>query len=276
MSTYFENKLTYNGISFLLSDHPSVDEREIHAYHEILFCMDADTMFFTEKQQKKIRGDVLFLIPKANYHFFSIQDCEKFSRLKISFPADVLDCTPCRRIMSDICIIEKIDKNVYSVLKRLCYILEGCSSEKQGFYAYSAFLMLLTELDCCEFANGPVQETEATGEMSPIIRYISENLSKDLSIEMISQRMNVSASAITHSFKKEFGVSVHQYILQKRLIYAQSLILAGNKPSKIFCDVGYRDYSSFYKAYINFFGYPPSKELLESCEKAGELFGQKK
>ena len=71
-----EIKLTYNEISFLRSNSLSIAEREIHTYHEILFCMDANAVLFTEKQQKKIQGDALFLIPKTKhyttYNFFKL------------------------------------------------------------------------------------------------------------------------------------------------------------------------------------------------------------
>ena len=91
-----EYQITYNRITFQFSSSLAIGEREIHTYHEILFCMDADATLFTEKSPQKVRGDVLFLIPKEQYHFFRIHDREKFTRLKISLPADVLEGLPCR------------------------------------------------------------------------------------------------------------------------------------------------------------------------------------
>ena len=85
MSIDFETKLTYNEISFHRSDSLSIAEREIHTYHEILFCMDTNAVLFTEKQQKKIQGDTLFLIPKGAYHYFLNQNQNAFPRLKIFF-----------------------------------------------------------------------------------------------------------------------------------------------------------------------------------------------
>ncbi len=265
MNTEFETKLTYNGISFQRSNCLSIAEREIHTYHEILFCIDANVVLFTEKQQKKIQGDVLFLIPKGTYHYFRIQDREKFPRLKIYFPAEVLNSTPCRQLMSDIRIIESLDGTVLFLLKKLCRIIEEASCEKQGFYAYSLILMLLSELDQ-SLGKEHTQEVATDGELTEILCYIAENLSRDLSIEALSRKANVSASTVTHLFKKSLGISVHRYVTQRRLIYGQNLILAGHKPSKIYGDCGYRDYSSFYKAYVLFFGYPPSLEGKETAD----------
>lgn len=260
MNTDFETKLTYNGISFQRSNSLSIAEREIHSYHEILFCMDTNAVFFTEKQQRKIQGNALFLIPKGKYHYFRIQDSKMFSRLKIYFPADILDRTPCGGIMKDLRVLESIEGSILFMLKKLCRIMEKTPCEKQGFYAYSAFLMLLTELDTCGLDSETLPEQDEAGVLSQITHYISEHLSENLTIEALAKQMHLSASGISHMFKKEMGISVHQYVTQRRLIFAQGLLWVGNKPSKIYMDCGYRDYSSFYKAYVSFFGYPPSSD----------------
>lgn len=263
MKTDFETKLAYNEISFQRSNSLSIAEREIHTYHEILFCMDANTVLFTEKQRKKIQGDTLFLIPKGTYHFFSTQNQEMFPRLKIYFPAHVLDRTPCGRVLSDIRILECIDGNILFLLKTLCRIMEEEPKDKQAFYAYSTFLMLLSQLDQ-SLDKAHKQETAAANELDDLLKYIADNPSADLSVAALAQKMHASASTITHLFKKTMGISVHRYVRQRRLIYGHNLILAGNKPSKIYGDCGYRDYSSFYKAYVLFFGYPPSSEGIEN------------
>ena len=265
MNTDFETKLTYNGISFHRSNSLSIAEREIHTYHEILFCMDTNAVLFTEKQQEKIQGDALLLIPKGTYHYFLNQNQNVFSRLKIYFPAYVLDSTPCGRVLSDMRIIERIDGNTLFLLKTLCRILEEGKKDKQGFYAYSTFLMLLSQLDQI-LGKEHKQEAVVANELDNLLKYISDHPSADLSVAALARKMHTSASTVTHLFKKTMGISVHRYVKQRRLIHGQNLILAGNKPSKIYADCGYRDYSSFYKAYLLFFGYPPSSEGKEPTD----------
>lgn len=259
MDTTYETKLTYNAISFRRSDSLTIDEREIHTYHEILFCMDFDGVLHTENRQKKLRGNVLLLIPRGTYHFFSIRHKERFSRLKVYFPQEVLQRTPCGRVLSELRILENIDGNLLFLLKKLCAILEAAPGENQGFYACSTFLMLLSELDQC-LTGESRPEADTDEEMAVLLRYISDHLSGDLSVQALSARLNVSPSSVAQRFKKAMGISLHRYITQRRMIHGQNLILAGKKPSKIYSDCGYQDYSSFYKAYILFFGYPPSRE----------------
>ena len=44
------------------------------------------------------------------------------------------------------------------------------------------------------------------------------------------------------------------------MILARDLFLSGEHASKIYADCGYRDYSSFYKAYVRIFGFAPSEK----------------
>lgn len=226
--------------------------------------MDTDAEFLTENRQMKIRGNTLFLVPKEKYHYFRIKGNNAFSRLKIYFPDEQLSNTPCGDIMREIRIFENVDGYLLFLLKKLCQVMEESRNNKQGFYAYSIFLMLLTELDRESLVSGVAQEEPNFSELSKITAYISENFSKDLTVTALAKRMNLSESGISQLFKREMGITVHQYITQRRLVYAQSLLLAGNRPSKIYVDCGYKDYSSFYKAYCLHFGYSPSCEGKEN------------
>jgi AraC-like DNA-binding protein len=256
MNTNFENQLAYNKITFQRSNRLSITEREIHSYHEILFCMDADATLFTETQQQRLQGDVILLIPKERYHFLRVDGGEKFPRLKIAFPHSVLQSIPCGDFMGELCRVE--NAAVLQLMKKLCSILEQEPDERQGFYAYAVFMLLLAELDHCRLEHTVLPVKEENEQQNQILDYISKHLSQDLSIEKLAKQMNLSPSGITHNFKKEMGISVHQYITQRRMTYAQNLLRAGEKASNIYTDCGYKNYSSFYKAYISFYGHPPS------------------
>ncbi|MBQ9985049.1 MAG: AraC family transcriptional regulator [Oscillospiraceae bacterium] len=78
-------------------------------------------------------------------------------------------------------------------------------------------------------------------------------------MEKISKEMNVSQATMFLCFKKQLGIPIYKYITEKRLIYAYKLITEGNPPTKIYSECGYKDYATFYKAYVKMFGHPPSE-----------------
>lgn len=258
MKNYFEYKTIYNEISFCLTDKPSIDEREIHPYNEILYFIDGDCELLTNGNQHPLKSNSILVFPAEAYHFFNMKQAKAFSRLKIGFPSHILESTPVRHITSEIKIFKNPNENVMRILDSLCCILKD-QTEKTGFSAYVAFLMLVCELSFSKNDEEPL--SDVTNKLIfELTEYVSENLSSNLSVKSLSKKFHISTSSLAHLFKKELGISLHKYILQKRLIYAQKLIINEQKPSKIYSDSGFSDYSSFYKAYLKFFGYPPSKE----------------
>lgn len=262
MSNYFEYNLTYDGITFQLTDKSTPDEREIHTYHEILYFIEGEAELLTETNRLTLGNHSLLIIPKETYHFVRLYK-SNFIRLKISIPTNLTLSLPVADIMRGFKVIEHPSEGVMFVLNRLVRIMQDKDSEKKPFYAYAAFLMLIEEMDIRSDENNE-STLNKMGIVPKIIRYISKNLSGDLSVAAIADSMNISPSGVIHSFKKELGISLHNYITQRRLIYARELILNGHKPSKIYLDCGYSEYSSFYRAYVKFFGRSPSKEHRES------------
>ena len=124
--------------------------------------------------------------------------------------------------------------------------------------------MLIAELDMFDLAADR-EISQKNNLIAPITEYISQNLSAELDIKSLAEIMHISPSGITHLFKKEFGIPIHKFIIQKRLIYAKKLINKGEQPSKIYTDVGFKDYSSFYKAYVNYFGHAPSRDKAKNA-----------
>lgn len=91
-----------------------------------------------------------------------------------------------------------------------------------------------------------------------IIHYINENLAADLTIEALSDKFFLSKYHMMRKFKEETGYSMHQYILEKRILAARNLILAGNAATVASAECGFKDYSTFSRAYKKLLGKLPS------------------
>ncbi len=88
-----------------------------------------------------------------------------------------------------------------------------------------------------------------SGVSEALMAYIQANLDDDLSLEKLGEQFSISKYHIAHIFKEETGVSVHRYILKKRLECCANDIKIGKPISKIIREYGFSDYSSFFRAF---------------------------
>lgn len=105
----------------------------------------------------------------------------------------------------------------------------------------------LTEENSCKY-DSTIEE---------IINYINKNLSKDLSIDTLSSKYFISKYYLMRKFKENTGMTLHNYILQKRLLYGRDLIQNGTPITKASIECGFNDYSSFLRAFKNHFKCSP-------------------
>ncbi len=92
-----------------------------------------------------------------------------------------------------------------------------------------------------------------------ICDYINRHLADDLSLDFLSEFFYVSKYHISHTFKENMGISLHQYILSKRLQACKNGILSGMPFAKVVEQYGFGDYTSFYRAFKKEYGVSPKE-----------------
>ena len=95
--------------------------------------------------------------------------------------------------------------------------------------------------------------------MEATLSYINENLSMELSVEALAERVYLSKYHFMRLFKAQTGSTVHAYVRQKRLLYAARLIRQGENANKAALSSGFADYSTFHRAFRECFGTSPGK-----------------
>lgn len=91
-----------------------------------------------------------------------------------------------------------------------------------------------------------------------VCAYINSHLNESLSLDSLAAHFFVSKYYISHVFKDNMGISLHQYILKKRLHVCKNAILSGQPLGTLFQQYGFSDYSSFYRAFRKEYGVSPT------------------
>ncbi len=97
--------------------------------------------------------------------------------------------------------------------------------------------------------------------ISQILEYVNEHLSEDLSMDKLSSVFFLSKYYLMHKFKQHTGYTIHNYILQKRLLVANNLIKEGKSITAACIESGFNDYSNFVRSFKKLFGLSPKKHL---------------
>ncbi|AXH09110.1 AraC family transcriptional regulator [Malaciobacter halophilus] len=88
---------------------------------------------------------------------------------------------------------------------------------------------------------------------------ISDNLDTNFDLKMLAKNSNMSKFHFLRVFKKELGITPHNFIINQRVNKAISLINNGVSLAEASFQVGFNDQSHFTRNFKKLYGYTPSK-----------------
>lgn len=127
--------------------------------------------------------------------------------------------------------------------------------------AYGLFLQFMVRINrIAHYAGARQEESQQMSSLvQRVLLYISENLGQTLSLESLAERFYISKYHLSHAFSREVGVSLHRYIMLRRLLMARQLLGAGDSAGAVARTCGFSDYTSFFRAFKSEYGISPSQ-----------------
>lgn len=108
-------------------------------------------------------------------------------------------------------------------------------------------------------AGEAVPQSEYSSRMSALLHYINQHAGEQISLDQLQEQFFVSKFVLMKEFKEYTGISIHQYLLTRRVLMAQEMIQQGMKPNEAAVNCGFQEYTSFYRAFRSRTGISPEQ-----------------
>ena len=93
--------------------------------------------------------------------------------------------------------------------------------------------------------------------LDEIMEYIEAHFKEKILMRDIARHFYISERTVSNLFRQKLGVTFYHFLTQRRLVEAKSLILNGVLLESVGEQVGFSDYSAFYRAFKAEFGINP-------------------
>ncbi len=242
-----------------------------HNVYELYYFIEGDADYLVEGKLYHPTPHSLILLSPHVFHGVKINSDRPYRRFTLHFQPDFLDTQRRALLLSAFPSQEKYSqKEVYyenmedtqlpSFFEALILLhAQPESIQLQLLPVYVEAILAQLTLVCR--TRSPVEvETIASRTVTEVISYLNNNLSNNITLDQLAEYFSISKHYLNRAFKKATGTTIFDYLIHKRVIYAQQLIMNGSTASEAAAQSGFRDYSVFYRAYCKHIGHTPSED----------------
>lgn len=257
---------------FHLSDTPKEEfEFHYHDFDKIIIFLKGNVNYIIEGKPYLLMPYDIVLVNHNDIHRPHIDQSAPYERIIVylsprfitSYKTDSYDLSQCfqqaKNAHSNVLRIQSLKKSkLFQIINNL---EQACSDDGYAneLYCQALFLEFMVQLNRASLDHQLdfLQTAQSNQKILQIVDYINEHLTADLNIDHLAQTTYLSKYYMMRLFKQETGYTIGTYISNKRLLLAREL-LAGDTPITQICfDCGFKNYSTFSRAYKDFFGEPP-------------------
>lgn len=239
-----------------------------HSFHEVLYCCNTcgvEYLVGTERYRLQ-KGDIIFVPPGISHRPLIPENMEEPYRRYVLWMSPEFIGLMAKYFsdpefgQSGISLLRTAGTK-WEILEHYFYI--GIQENQQRAPGWEAVIMgntmvLLSILHRAILDKSAAPLKAETPELlDQVIAYIETHLAQKITLGDTAKHFYVSQSTISQTFRQKMGVSFYRCVTQRRLIAAKALIEKGHPMETVAEQVGFSDYSSFFRAFKQEYGISP-------------------
>lgn len=268
---------------FHLKDNKNMQfEFHYHDFNKIIIFISGKVTYLIEGKAYKLKPWDILLVNNNEVHKPVIDHSETYERIILWINSSFLlqynnaqcNLLTCFELASEkkLNLLRLTPEYLLGIKNILSQLEEAIKSQDFGSNVLkdALFLQYIVQLNRVylgvetDLEHPDIEYDETIGR---ILHYININLTEDLSIDKLASLFYLSKYYLMRKFKRQTGYTVHNYILQKRLIAANTLIKEGKSITTTCLECGFSDYSNFLRAFKKIFGLSPKKHYKMQMEQ---------
>lgn len=263
-------------LHYYQDDEPQRVEPHRHTGYEILFFLEGNVMYTHDNQKTILRpNDIVVIKPNTHHSLTPIDNNIPYRRFTWWISKERMDQLTSTEPTFDYMFSHMGNSAVFHVStldflmlqSKLIRMLENANRKAFG----SALQLQIDAADLSLYLNqlvhAQLEVTPASAETSlyeNLTNHILAHLDEDITLEDLANKFFVSKFYISHLFKANMGISLHQYVIKKRLEVARTLMLTGTDITEASSQAGFNNYSNFYRAFTKEYGIAPKTYLEQN------------
>ena len=223
-------------------DHPILWERHCHAQFEMIAVADGDITVMLEGKSYRLRENQAIIIPPLFYHSVTANGKGCYRRITALFSIDAIPVV----LQAE---FDKQERNMTVNAHCIEKIKDICQKKDISFFTpllQSLMIEIFYDASLMPRSN---TKNETDEFLQKALEYIDMHLNEKILLDDVAQYTSRSKSSFCHLFESKMKISPKQYILQKKLALASKLIDEGVPHTVAAMQVGYENYSNFYRLY---------------------------
>lgn len=257
-----EHKKTMGGMNYPYHRHDG---------YEVFLFLEGNVQFYLEENCYEAKPGDLAIMSPFNMHRITAQNQVNYERITINMRKEVIermstketDLFACFAMCDESCVApitlskEQREKFVDLTAKLTQSLKEtGYGSDIRVRSQLSEILLMVNE----SFGNVTAVKKSIMPELvRDMMLYIQKNVTAPLSLEELASVFYHNGTYLSRIFKKYTGLSLHAYILDRRIEHAKQMLQKGCSVSEACFSSGFSDYSNFIRNFTNKVGSSPGK-----------------